>query len=70
MESFQKRERDRRKILKRREKADRKKERSQAHAGQSDAVPSTLPADDSVPAEDPDAIRVAVPEPGIAGATP
>ena len=70
MESFQKRERDRRKLLKRREKADRRKERSRSHADPTDGAPPILPGVEIVTQEDSSALRVAAPGPAGAGGTP
>ena len=70
MESFQKRERDRRKLLKRREKADRRKERSRSHADPAEGVLPVLPVVEVVTQEDSSALRVAAPGPGGAGGTP
>jgi len=70
MESFQKRERDRRKILKRQEKAVRRKERSQSHAPRGDGAPPALPGVDPAPSEDPSAVRVVPAGPSGESATP
>ena len=70
MESFQKRERDRRKLLKRREKADRRKERSQAQADRNAGIPPASPSIDSPSTEVQDAVRVAPPGSSSPGATP
>lgn len=70
MESFQKRERDRRKLLKRREKADRRKERLRSHADPASGVPPIVPLVENVAQEDSSAPRVAAPGPTGAGGTP